>query len=97
VAADSGFSTLLVDEEGLLGSSYSLDLEELPSAGDDLYWRVKAIDGAGNESGWSAVVSFSAVSRTETSVTIYILYGLGALVVLALGLWLVRRRGARGG
>jgi len=97
VATDSGFSTLLVDEEGLLGSSYSLDLEELPSAGDDLYWRVKAIDGAGNEGGWSAVVSFNAVSRTETSVTVYILYGLGALAVLALGLWLVRRRGAAGG
>ena len=97
VAADSGFSTLLVDEEVLLGSSYSLDLAELPSAGDDLYWRVKAVDGAGNESGWSAVVSFSVGSGAETSWTIYLLYGLGGLAVLALGLWLVRRRGAEGG
>jgi hypothetical protein len=97
VATDSSFSTLLVNEEGLPGPSHTLDLAELPSDSEGLYWRVKAIDGAGNEGDWSAAVSFSVGSAAETSWTIYIFYGLGALAVLALGLWLVRRRGAGGG
>lgn len=97
VAADSGFSALLVNEEGLPGPSHTLDLAELSSASEGLYWRVKAIDGAGNEGDWSAAASFSVSSGAATSWTIYILYGLGGLAVLALGLWLVRRRGAGGG
>ena len=97
VATDSSFSALLVNVEGLPGPSHTLDLAELPSDSEGLYWRVKAIDGAGNEGDWSAAASFSVGSAAETNWTIYIFYGLGALDVLALGLWLVRRRGAGGG
>jgi hypothetical protein len=94
VAADSGFSTLLVTEEGLSGASHTVDGAKLPSAGDSFFWRVKAIDNAGNESGWSEAGSFILGSSAETSWTIYLLYGLGGLAVLGLGLWLVRCRGA---
>jgi hypothetical protein len=96
VAADSGFSTLLVNQAGLPGPSHSLGAI-LSSDSDSFYWRVKAIDGAGNEGDWSTAASFSVSSGAATSWIKYLLYGLGGLVVLALGLWLVRRRGARGG
>ena len=84
IGADSDFSTILLEKAGLTGSEYTLTgEEELKPAGQDVpyYWRVKAIDGAFNESGWTAPSSFYiASSATPVSGwTKYLWIGLGVL------------------
>jgi hypothetical protein len=56
VASDQNFSTILRDKSDLSKSEYNLTPDEaLPAVPTGLpyYWRVKAIDAAGNESEWS--------------------------------------------
>ena len=85
IGADSDFSTLLLEKEGLTGSEYTLaEKEELKPRGQDTpyYWRVKAIDGAFNESGWTAPGSFYIVSSATSSSawTKYLWIVIGVLV-----------------
>ena len=84
IGADSDFSTILLEKAGLTDSEYTLTgEEELKPMGRDVpyYWRVKAIDGAFNESGWIAPSSFYIVSSaTQVSGwTKYLWIGLGVL------------------
>ena len=84
IGADSDFSTMLLEKEGLADSEYILTGEETlkPLEQDaPYYWRVKAIDGAFNESGWTAPSSFYiASSATPVSGwTKYLWIGLGVL------------------
>ncbi len=49
---DSYFSSpVLLTQQGLASSDYTLDTSEALTDGT-YYWRVKAVDGAGNDSGW---------------------------------------------
>ena len=85
IGADSDFSTILLEKEGLTGSEYTLAVkEELKPRGQDTpyYWRVKAIDGAFNESGWTAPGSFYIVSSATPSSawTKYLWIVIGVLV-----------------
>ncbi|MDD5288052.1 MAG: hypothetical protein PHY28_02930 [Dehalococcoidales bacterium] len=61
VSKDATFSTLILQKEGLTTSSYTFAATEtLKSASKKApyYWRVKAIDGASNESAWANPFSF---------------------------------------
>jgi len=61
VASDQNFSSLVLVKEGLTESEYNLTGEErLVAIGEPAlyFWRVKAIDSAGNESEWTAPWSF---------------------------------------
>jgi len=61
IATDDSFNTLLLEKPGLTQSPYRLTSEEgLRSTDSDApyYWRVKAVDGASNESAWSTPRSF---------------------------------------
>lgn len=61
IAADESFNTLLLEKTGLTQSPYRLTREEgLSSTESDApyYWRIKAVDGASNESAWSSMRSF---------------------------------------
>ncbi|MFC1909509.1 hypothetical protein ACFLXD_06685 [Chloroflexota bacterium] len=62
IAADRNFATIVLEKEGLTESEYTLtEEEELATFETEAlyyYWRVKAIDGAANESEWSAPWSF---------------------------------------
>ena len=56
IATDDSFNTLLLEKQGLTQSHYALAGEEGLQQTDSntpYYWRVKAVDGAENESGWS--------------------------------------------
>ncbi|MFC1926574.1 hypothetical protein ACFLWV_02360 [Chloroflexota bacterium] len=56
--ADSDiFSTVVLTKTGVDTSEYTLAIEEALASGT-YYWRVKTVDGAGNESGWSDTWSF---------------------------------------
>jgi hypothetical protein len=91
VASDANFTNIVLEREGLPASGYTLSKEEkLESTGKEAYyWRVKAVDGARNESEWSSpglfYVGFSWT--TMPNWVWYILYGLGALLLGVLGFW----------
>jgi hypothetical protein len=97
IAADSDFSFILMNKTGLEASEYTLsEEEELESAQKDApyYWRVKAVDGALNESGWSYPRLFY-IGSSLTTLPTWTLYFLGVVVVTLLSIliyWLRRRR-----
>jgi len=95
IASDADFTAIVLEKEGLPSSEYTLTGEEkLESTGKKgYYWRVKAVDGAFNEGGWSPPVLFY-VGSAWTSMpgwVWYIFYGLGALLLVILGFWLRKR------
>jgi len=55
---NADFSSPIISKEGLTESTYTLTKDEALSKGT-YYWRVKAVDGAGNASGWTAPFSFT--------------------------------------
>jgi len=94
IASDAGFTTLVVPEKtGLTVSEYTLtEAEKLESTKKEApyYWRVKAIDGASNESGWSGAGEFYVGFGWPNWAT-YTFLGIGALLLSLLGFWLGRR------
>jgi len=98
IGLDIEFSVILVDESGLGASNYTLTealTKVLAEAGKEAYyWRVKAVDGAGNESQWSYPrLFFVGFSPSETPAWLW--HGLGggiALVLGIIGIWLWKRR-----
>ncbi|GAI03108.1 unnamed protein product, partial [marine sediment metagenome] len=99
IASDADFTTIVLEKEGLSRSEYTVAEEEkLESTEKEApyYWRVKAVDGASNESEWTYprlfYVGFSWTSIPDW--VWYTFYGLGVLLLGILGFW-VRRRSAK--
>jgi len=88
-------SYIVLDRAGLTESEYTvIEEEELEPSSKEAphYWRVKAVDGAANESEWSEVGSFYVGSRFTLSETVKkVLIGLGIAGAGFLGFWLGRR------
>jgi hypothetical protein len=62
ISQDFAASSLVLKKEGLTVLEYTLSKEEsLPSRSlkEPYYWRVMAIDGAGNEGDWTDAVATS--------------------------------------
>ncbi len=59
ISTAADFSQILISKTGLIGTTYTMTEEEALPYGT-YYWRVKAIDGAMNESGWSSSSTFKA-------------------------------------
>jgi hypothetical protein len=55
VSSQSDFATTVLSKEDLVEPKYTLTDDEALLRGK-YYWRIKAIDGAGNDSGWSESV-----------------------------------------
>jgi len=95
VARDPNFIILVLQQEGLTVSEYTLtEQQKLESVGknEPYYWRVKAIDGATNESGWALSSPFYVGFVFELSGWIlYTVIGLGSLLLLAIGYLLGKR------
>ncbi len=100
VAIDPDFNAILLNKAGLEASEYTLSQEEeLESAQEDApyYWRVKAVDGALNESDWTHPRLFY-ISFSWSSLPVWALYVLGIIVATVVGIvgyWMWTRR-ARG-
>jgi hypothetical protein len=96
VALDVDFSSIVLEKEGLPLSECTLTGgEKLESAGQKAYyWRVKAVDGAANEGGWSlASLFYVGSSGTDFSGGVwYVLYGVVALALAGLVFWFYKRR-----
>jgi len=96
VASDPNFSKLMLNKEGLADSEYHLsDEDNLPPGRAAYYWRVKAVDGAGNTSEWSAPHRFYYISSSYDMPrwANYSLTGLGLLLICFFCFWLGRRVG----
>jgi hypothetical protein len=59
VSSQSDFATTVLSKEDLVESKYTLTDDEALLRGK-YYWRIEAVDGAGNDSGWSPPISFNA-------------------------------------
>ncbi|MFC1972440.1 IPT/TIG domain-containing protein [Chloroflexota bacterium] len=95
VAADEDSSSILLQKKGLSDSEYTLtEDEQLPSVKQEApyYWRIKAIDGASNESEWSTPRSFYVGFVFElTGWVLYTFMAIGGLILLLVGFLLGRR------
>ncbi|MFH0769547.1 MAG: IPT/TIG domain-containing protein [Chloroflexota bacterium] len=96
VADDKGFlgGSILLEKTGLIASEYTLTKEEelKPTSKEaPYYWHVKVLDGASNSSEWSGTGSFYVGGFLQTQVLIYVLLGIGALLLGVLGFWIGKR------
>ena len=96
ISKDESF-TILVLEEELTDSEYTLsEAVELESTKKDApyWWRVKAMDGASNESGWTGAGSFHIGFVFDMpNWALYLLIALGGLVLFGIGFFVGRRTG----
>jgi len=96
VASAADFTTIVLEKKGLTHSEYTITEEEKLKLTENkipYYWRVKAVDGAYNESEWMPSGKFY-IGFSWTSISswpIYIWIGLGVLLIAIIGIW-VRRR-----
>ncbi|GAI24186.1 unnamed protein product, partial [marine sediment metagenome] len=92
VAASANFTQVLISKEGLLEAGYTLTKEEALAYGT-YYWRVKAIDGAQNDSGWTT----TAYSFKSGFLPLWASIAIVALIVVLIGalvyLFVFRRGG----
>jgi len=92
IGADGDFVTVLLEKKGLTSSEYTLtEQERLESTEKETpyYWRVKAVDGASNESEWTTGRSFH-VDFSWASIPAWVIYmgaGLVGLLLTILGFW----------
>ena len=95
VATDAGFTSIVVRKPGLTETTYTLTKEEkLESTKKEApyYWRVQAVDGADNESGWTSPSSFYVgFTFALTGWILYVLIGLAGLILLLVGILVGRR------
>lgn len=98
VAKDKNFRDVVLEEERTQ-STYTMtetEDEALESTKKDApyWWRVKATDGAGNESGWTGAGSFHVgFAFAMPDWVIYLLIGLGGILLFFVGLFVGRRTG----
>jgi len=93
VSKDSTFASMLIDKTGLTTTNYSLtDSEKLDKTGSDApyYWRVRAVDEAGNEGDWTSNANFTVGGGWPGWLT-WVLIGLGVVVLGILAFWVGRR------
>jgi len=96
LARDKNFTDMVMDEE-LTKSEYTIpETVELESTKKDApyWWRVKAIDGASNESGWTGAGSFHVgFAFAMPDWALYLLIGLGGILLFFVGFFVGRRTG----
>lgn len=92
IASDASFATLVIPElAGSSQTSYALPQGQALPYGT-YYWRVKAIDGAQNDSGWTTAYSFKS-----GFLPLWAFIAIAALIAVLIGVlvyfFVIRRRG----
>ncbi len=97
ISSDRDFNYLVLEKSGLESSGYTLtEPEKLESTKKEApyYWRVQAVDGAFNESGWTTLGSFYVGFAFEfTGWVMWTAIGIGGLLLFFIGFWVGRRTG----
>ena len=96
---DFAANSIVLEKTDLTESEYTLtEAEQLEpvSKEEPYYWIIKAIDGASNESQWTGTGIFyvgagPGLGLDMPSWIIYLLLGVGAVVIGIIGFWLGRR------
>ncbi|MFC1971717.1 IPT/TIG domain-containing protein [Chloroflexota bacterium] len=95
IAVDDDFSSISLQKKGLSESEYTMMKDEQMSAVKKeapYYWRVKAVDSAGNECEWSTPRSFYVGFVFEfNGWVLYTSVAIGGLILLLICFWLGRR------
>ncbi len=97
IATDENFaeSAIVLEKTGLTLSEHTVSVEDrLMSVSQEApyYWRIRALDKAGNESPWTGIGSFYVGSSFGISQgVIYTLIGVGALLLAAFTFWMGRK------
>jgi hypothetical protein len=81
ISSQSDFTTTLLNKENLSEAKYTLTDEEALSRGE-YYWRVKAIDGASNDSGWTESIEFKAGLMPLWAFILIVIVGIAFLIRL---------------
>jgi hypothetical protein len=89
----SDFSGSVIRKEGLDKPIYSLPVQERPGSGE-YFWRVKAVDLAGNTSGWS---QSQLILITGFDFLWIVVAAIVVLAVIGLVIWRVRAVSKKGG
>jgi len=92
-------NSIVLEKTDLTESEYTLtEAEQLEpvSKEEPYYWRIRALDGASNESEWTGAGQFSVGAAAfgfggMPNWTTYLLIGVGALIIGFIGFWLGRR------
>jgi len=99
VARDKGFADMVIEKRELAESQYTMsqtedEMLESTKKAANYWWRVKAIDGAGNDSKWTSVRSFNIGFVSAMAGWLkYLLIGLGALVLLGIAFFVGKQIG----
>jgi len=101
VATDENFTNKVVNKTGLTTSEYTLTedeaLEKTTKETPYYYWRIRAVDAASNASPWTGAGIFTLGFSFDFDLSggwlLYVLIGVGALVLFFVGFWLGRRGG----
>jgi hypothetical protein len=96
---DFAANSIVLEKTGLTESEYTLtEAEQLEpvSKEEPYYWIIKAVDGASNESQWTGAGEFYAGAAGigfggMPTWIIYLLLGVGGVVIGIIGFWLGRR------
>ena len=96
IAKDATFNILVLQKDGLKQSEYTLTSQEVlgnVSQNTPYYWRVKAIDGANNQSDWSTPFTFYVGDVLKKTNYVFIIVGIcvGVGGIAFLVEWLRRR------
>ena len=96
IATDENFTEpLVLEKTGITESQYTLTTEErLNSVSKDApyYWRVKAMDNASNDSGWSTTGTFYVgFSFGLSQAWIYVIIGICAVLLAVFAFWMGRK------
>jgi hypothetical protein len=100
IATNENFTSPLVNKKGITTSEYTLTEDEaLESTSDEIptyYWRVRAVDAASNTSDWTGAGRFTVGFSFNFDMSgwlLYVLIGIGAVILFFVGFWLGRRGG----
>ena len=96
---DFAANSIVLEKTELAESEYTLtEKEQLEpvSKEEPYFWRIKAVDGASNESEWTGAGEFSVGAAAfgfggMPNWAMYLLIGVGACIIGILGFWLGRR------
>ncbi len=81
ISTQSDFATTLLSKENLTEPKYILTEGEALARGK-YYWRVKAIDGASNDSGWTQSIGFKAGLMPLWAFILIVVVGIAVLIRL---------------
>ena len=90
ISSQSNFASMLLEIDDLAYSEYTLTEAESLSHGK-YYWRVQAIDEAGNASDWTAPAMVKAGYMTVKTLVIIIASIVGLIILATILPWIIRR------